>query len=395
MSANPAPNQMILLSLASKQIWPQVLAVAHLKPERLFLLHSEDAAESKGPAQRLKRLFDDCGLVPKGATRLEQIPDADFDGIERRFDDLQRVHQLPLADCVVNFTGGNKLMATAAFRWAARHARAFYLERRNQLTWFAAPDGKMITRTEQLDGHCTDDLDPVALLRCQLDASEIERTGQTLTLSDAGRAIGEAEFSRRIQSGEDGRRWLTIAGEADRKSNEGDPLEFATAAVLLRLGVKRVQRSLRLKVKSSPNTGTRKPHAEIDLIFTWAGRLWLVDCKDRKPVEDLADHLRRELPRLLPNADQLLVRIRNELSIGQTKALKEDLLAIRESGGLLGNVVCVRRAELPEEVLQYANYNGIAVVPKSELLNALRNLLFPNRPADPTDLAGLAAHFKT
>jgi len=41
---------MILLSLASKQIWPQVLAVAHLKPERFFLLHSDDLVGSKGPA---------------------------------------------------------------------------------------------------------------------------------------------------------------------------------------------------------------------------------------------------------------------------------------------------------------------------------------------------------
>jgi len=44
---------MTLLSLASKQIWPQVLAVAHVKPERLVVLHSEDIPESKGPAQRL------------------------------------------------------------------------------------------------------------------------------------------------------------------------------------------------------------------------------------------------------------------------------------------------------------------------------------------------------
>ena len=57
---------MTLLTLASKQIWPQVLAVARLKPKRLFLLHSADAAESKGPAQRLKRLFDKSGLVPQG-----------------------------------------------------------------------------------------------------------------------------------------------------------------------------------------------------------------------------------------------------------------------------------------------------------------------------------------
>lgn len=385
---------MTLLSLASKQIWPQVLAVAHLKPNRVFLLHSEDVAESRGPAQRLKRFFDDSGLVPKGSTRLELISDSDFAAIERRLDDLQRDQQLPLADCVVNFTSGNKLMATAAFRWAARHARAFYLERRNQLTWFTAPDGKMVTRSEQLDGRLTDNLDPVALLRCQLDASEVQRPGQTILLNDAGQKLAEGDFFRRLQSGNDARPWLRITGEADRDAKDGDALEFAAAAILLRLGVKRVQRSLRLKVKSSQQTGTRLPHAEIDLLFTWNGRLWLVDCRDRMPAEDLAENLRRCLPRPLnPQADELLARIQKELSIGQTKVMKEDLLAVREAGGLLGNVICVRKADLPDEVAQYAHHNHIAIVARRELVEGFRDLLFPKRPADSAQLASLAAQF--
>jgi hypothetical protein len=386
---------MILLSLASRQIWPQVLAVAHLKPARLILLHSDDAAESKGPAQRLKRFFDDCGLVPKGGTRLELISDSDFDAVERRLDELQTFHRLPLSDCMVNFTGGNKLMATAAFRWAAkRGASAFYLERRNRFSRFVPRDGEMITHVETLDARCTDDLDPVALLRCQLDASEVQRPGQTIILNAAGGKLSEAEFARRIERGSDARPWLRIAGEADRDEKEGDPLEFAAAALLLKLGVRRVQRRLRLEVKSAQQVGTRRPHAEIDLLFTWGGRLWLVDCKDERPVEGLADHLRRILPRLPPQADELLDRIRGELAIGQTKAMKQDLIAVREAGGLLGNVVCIRKADLPDEVLQFAAHNNIAVVRKSELVQGFRNLLFPNRPADGGDVAILAAHFR-
>jgi len=292
----------------------------------------------------------------------------------------------------MNFTGGNKLMATAAFRWGARHARAFYLERRNQLTWFTAPDGKMVTRTEQLDGHLTDQLDPVALLRCQLDSSEIQRQGQALTLNETGRKLAEAEFFKRLQNGNDLRPLFCSLGEPDRDWKDGDALEFATAAALLKLGVRCVQRSLRLKVKASQQVGTRLPHAEIDLLFTWAGRLWLVDCKDRKPAEALADGLERFLHRPLnPAANDLLARIRQELSIGQTKVMKEDLLAVREMGGLLGNVVCVRKAILPEEVLQYAHQNGIAIVHKPNLVERLRSLLHPNQPASFEQLQSLAA----
>jgi len=386
---------MILLSLASKQIWPQVLAVAQLKPERVVLLHSGDADESKDPAQRLKRFFDESGLVPKGCTQLVQIPDDDFAAIERQLDELQSGRQWPLAECAVHFTGGNKLMATAAFRWAAkRGVKAFYLDRHYQLTWFEPRDGEMHTHAETLDGHLTDCLDPVALLRCQLDASEVQRSGQILTLNDVGRKISRSDLFRRIENGNDARPLLRIVGEADREPKEGDALEFATAAVLLKLGVHRVQRSLRLKVKSSMSTGTRLSHAEIDLLFAWNGRLWLVDCKDRKSPEDLAPALRRCLPRQLdPDTEELFERIRKMLSIGQTKAMKEDLVAIREAGGLLGTIVCVRKAELPEEVQLYAQHNGIHVVAKSDLASGLRNLLFPERPADASDLASLAARF--
>lgn len=387
---------MTLLSLASKQIWPQVLAVAHLKPARLFLLHSAEAQESKGPAQRLKRFFDNSGLVPKGGTRLEEISDSDFNAVERRLDDLAARHQLNLRECLLSFTGGNKLMATAAFRWAARRGvRAFYLERRNQLTWFEPRDGDMLTRPEPLDGHSADALDPVALLRCQLDASEVQRPGQTLVLNEAGQKLTADDFFRRIQNGNDARPWLRVTGDADGREKEGDSLEFAAAAVLLKLGVKQIQRSLRLKVKSTAQVGTRLPHAEIDLLFTWGGRLWLVDCKDRMPAEDLVVNLRRLLPPSLnSDAQELLDRIQKELSIGQTKVMKEDLLAVREAGGLLGNVLCVRKAELPEEVIQFARHNHITVVRKADLVAGLRDVLFPNRPADGDDLASLAAHFR-
>jgi hypothetical protein len=113
---------MTLLSLASRQIWPQVLAVKHLNPERVFLLYSEDSGESKGPARRLKRFFDDSGLVPRGGTRLELVSHDDFAAVSQRLDRLAADRGLNLGECRLNFTGGNKLMATAAFRWAARRS---------------------------------------------------------------------------------------------------------------------------------------------------------------------------------------------------------------------------------------------------------------------------------
>jgi len=387
---------MNLITLASKQIWPQVLSVMHLKPERVLLLHSNDQAESKGPAQRLKRFFDKHNIVPKGGTHLGLIPHDDFNGVEHRLDELAANYQLKIEDTFLNFTGGNKLMATAAFRWAtAKGMKSFYLERGQTLTWFEPHNGNLQTRTEKLDGRITNELDPVALLRCHLDASELERPGQILTLNQAGREISIEDLWKQIKNGNDACQWLEIKGKADPEEKKGDSLEYATAAVVLKLGVKCAYRSLRLKVKSAQHVSTMLPHAEIDLLFNWNGRLWLVDCKDRKPVENLIEGLRREIKQTLSSqAEKLLHQIGEELEIGQTKAMKLDLVAIREMGGLLGKIVCVRKAELPEQALQYAKYNQIEVVLKRDLVEGLRALLFPGAPPTQAQLDSLSQAFR-
>lgn len=387
---------MTLLSLASKQIWPQVLAVHHLKPDRVVLLHSDDTNESQSPAQRLKRFFDKHGPMPQGQTQMELLSDSDFAAIEKKLDELAAKHAWNLGECVLNITGGNKLMATAAFRWAARRGvRTFYLERRNKITWFDFRDGETVTSADTVNGHISDTLDPVALLRCQVDASEVEREGERLTLNQKGRELASDELFKLLKNGADASFYLQVQGAADPDKKQGDRLELTTATVLLKLGVICVQRSLRLKVRSAAGVGTKLPHAEIDLLFSWDGKLWLVDCKDRKGTDSLVDGLLRELKNvcLSLQANSLLDRIGKELSIGQTKVLKEDILAVRETGGLLGQVVCVRQSIPSDEVVQFAKHNRIEIVPKDKLADSWRNLLNPNAKPEMSQLQSLADAF--
>lgn len=371
---------MTLISLASKQIWPQVLAVAHLRPQRLLLLHSEDDAESRRPALRLKRLFDDCGLLPKGATSLGLIPHNDFNAVSEYLDQLAATQRLNLGDSRLNFTGGNKLMATAAFRWAARRSvTACYLERGNVLTWFEPGEGLARTRSEDLDGHATDSLDPLSLLQCQLEASEVERDGEILALNQRGLQHSVQELERLLLSGADPLSFLVQANPVSQTRAKGDRLELITALYLLKNGVNGLRRSVRLKVRPDKGMKMNLPHAELDLLFNHGGRLWLVDCKDRKPAEDLvaglwpflgSKHKGHGSP-----ASRLIGRIGAELAMSQAKVLKEDLVAVREIGGLLGRTVCVRRQPLPPEVEEYAKRNGIVVIYKSALPTAVPQLL--------------------
>ena len=178
--------------------------MAHLKPYRLILLHSDDN-ESRTPAQRLKKFFDQGpDIIAKGATSLEPVPHDDYEKMQKRLDEVHA--SLPTdSECLLNFTGGNKLMATAAFRWAeGNHIRSFYLERGHWLTWFVpAVDGSgMVTESEKLDVTVTNALDPIALLRCQTQDSDVERSGERLTLSDSGKALDKGGFFQQLQHGD-------------------------------------------------------------------------------------------------------------------------------------------------------------------------------------------------
>lgn len=388
-SPNSKPGP-VLLSLTSRQVWPHILAVAHLEPSRLILLHSDDSDESKRPAENLQNFFHQAKLVPE-RPKLEKVPYNDFNEFRKRLDKLEERLDFD-SGCILNFTGGNKLMATAAFQWAAeRHMSSFYLERGNQLTWFEPSENGFVTRLESLDGHLTDTLDPLALLRCQLSTSEVERAGERLILNNVGKNLPEENFRKKVQGGAS-KRMMNIEGEAGRGTKPGDQLEFDCAAVLLKLRVREIRRSLRLKVNAGGSGNL--PHAEIDLLFNWNGKLWLIDCKDRVSEDSLIRSLCKKLPENIRIREKgLLDRIHNELKVKQTKVLKEDLIAINDIGGLLGQVVCVRKSILPEETAAYAKRNRIEVIQKNHVFDGFRRLLYPDSKPSNERLTELEKHF--
>ncbi len=389
-----------LLTLVSKQVWPQILAVVHLRPQRVILLHSEDSVESKGPAQRLKRFFDDSALIPPNSAQLALVSDTEFSRIEQQLDELQLREKLHHDACLLNITGGNKLMATAAFRWCARRSvRAFYLERRNQVTWFEPRDGDIHTRTEFLDAHLTDQLDPVGLLICQLGSAVVPSRGERLTLNPAGQngrlEDVQSHLKRAFQARDsrlDFRKWLQIQRERTIEEREGDPLEYAVAVVLLKLGVPRVYRSVELK----PTEAIRFTEGELDLVFNWGGRLWVVDCKDKAAGKLKLDNLKTALLKEgvnLAKVEKHLAVLERDLGDKDIKVLREDLQQVAEVGGLLGNALAIRSDELPPQAAEFVRTHRphVEVIYKNELVTRLRALLRGNEPASRDSLSELAA----
>jgi hypothetical protein len=386
---------MTLLSLASKQIWPQVLGFLHLnpRPDKLVLFHTDEEGESAGPARRLKELFVSQRLLPEKSIELVRVPHNHYGDIVETFAGTAERFGLDELNCRVHFTGGNKLMALAASEWCRLAGTpCFYLERDLRVFPFL-PRGTDLLPQEsfQLDPHLAREIDPLALLRCQLGSAEVVGSGQRLTLNERGRNLPEKEICPLLRKDEDFRKFLDWdVPESDHRP--GFALEFATAVALLKLGVPAVQRSVRLVPKVLRGSG--REEGELDLIFNWSGKLWMVDCKDRLTAESKVDQLRKEICRQLnPDArlTKLLNKLENELRERELHPLKEDLLAVAEAGVLLGQAICVRLSPLPLQAVEFARSRKVPVVLKDQLISGLRPVLFPNEPASLDQLRSLAA----
>lgn len=284
-------------------------------------------------------------------------------------------------------------MALAAAEWCRLAGTpCFYLERDLRVFPFL-PRGTDLLPQEsfQLDPHLARVIEPLALLRCQLGTAEVTGAGQRLTLNQRGRDLPESEINPLLRKDEDFRKFLDW-DVPEREDELGFALEFATAVALLKLGVPVVQRSVRLVPKVLRGSG--REEGELDLVFNWAGKLWVVDCKNRRSAQSKVDQLRTEILRQL-TPDQrltnLLDKLADELRERDLHPLKEDLLAVAEVGGLLGRAICIRLSPLPLQAAEFARSRKLSVVLKERLLSELRLILFPNEPASLDQLRTLAA----
>lgn len=383
---------MTLLSLASKQIWPQVLSLLHIKPARVILFHSDEEAESKRPAERLKQFIETSGKLPRCSVSLRRVPHDRFRGVVDVLASTAEEMGLEDTNCKVNLTGGNKLMAMGAVEWCRlAGVGCFYLERDLRVFPFLAKGTDLLPQPDfKLDPHLASEVEPLGLLRCQLDGAEIISSGQCLRLKGTGQ-IQDNDFQSKLKQGSDFKNQL-VWDIDDPERRYGDGLEYAVAFCLLKLGVPVVQRGVRLAPRLLRTTG--KEEGELDLVFNWAGKLWVVDCKDRVDAQSRVDRLRTEIlsqGTLTTSLDHLLQGLEAEVREKELKPLKEDLLITSEAGGLLGRAFCVRRSPLPPQASQFAESRGMPVIQKENLMRDLRSLLFPNQPASMDQLRALAA----
>ena len=377
---------MTLFSLASRQIWPQVLAfLSHTpRPDHLVLFHSREENESAGPARRLKELMIAERLLPVEAVDLVEVAHDRFGNVLEAMASAAERLNLDGSNCSVNLTGGNKLMALAATEWCRlAEVRCFYLERDFTVLPFLPRGSDLLPQESyQINPHIAKDLSPLELLRCQLGTAEVVNPGQCLTLNERGKKMPGQEIQIQTDRGNFDFQKLLTWDVAEPEEKQGFALEYATAVALLSIGIPVVQRSVRL-VPRVPR-GSGREEGELDLVFNWGGKLWVVDCKDRKSALNRVDAIRTSILSQCnpaPKLQKLLADLEDKLRQKELHPLKEDLLAVSEVAGLLGQAICVRREPLPPQAEEFARSRRLHVVTKNQLLEGLRRILYPGNSA--------------
>jgi len=176
----------VMVALVGRQTFPIILAVLNAAPTiKVYLVHSENETESRGPARRIRELL------------LKERTDAQLPGVPVELIEMnsKRLH-LALNDfrlaiekaekegrVVVNITGGNKLMVMAANNACSGLAPLMYRERfENEytlITWDSNNDPAPSQFVKERKGLLKE-FNPLDVLMCQAPSIRVIHAGMGL-----------------------------------------------------------------------------------------------------------------------------------------------------------------------------------------------------------------------
>lgn len=353
----------------------------YYKPTALWIFHSDDDAESLRPAKKLKKFFANNYLLQPENIKLFELPFDDANAIWNKLNELNAIGN----DFFVNITGGNKLMSLMVSRWSElKKLPFFYLEKNLKIIEFNFSDKGLKTKNIKLKNDIADLISPIDAIKCQVSTVEVERPGETLKFNTSAQTANKDKITELCNNGDDPRKWLEITNPLPESEKEGDRLEYLTALILLKLGIKKVFRSVELKVKNEAKSSIH----EIDLVFIYHGKLWIVDCKDKKSEDWVYEGLKKILE---INQPVLWERIESLLNQKTFKELRNDYLVANEIGGLKTGIICVRKTTLNDKEKKLAMDCGIHQALKENLEQDLRNIL--EGKVSENELDTLSKHF--
>jgi len=308
-----------LITISSEQVWPQIIPVYQIRPDRVIILHTGNKYKSEAPAQRLKEFFALKGLVPVENIKLHLIAENEYPNVLDAYKDDEEV--------IVNLTGGKKIMTIMLSKWVVNNnKKAFYFDDSSKIYWVSLADSKVESEAVSKDVISElNNIDPIEIAELYLGKEGI---------SDRGRAYKNynecLEYLRRKNG--DGKNLV--------ETKYGEALEREIIYLLLEEGIK-FRHSVILKPRRIGNLSD----AEIDVLVNYNATLILIECKlcrNRNLYASMESRIKNvydgKEPRNKEAFGSLIQTITKYISENKFMQYKADLVSIRKIAGLTGKV---------------------------------------------------------
>lgn len=358
-----------LITIASEQIWPQIIVIDQLKPKNLIILHSGDQKRSVSPANRLQAFVQRENWCDAAMQPFDELHTESIQTVIGSLTAQERTH--------IHLTGGTKLMSISLLTTAIdRDLPAWYFD--GKQLFILAPETGFQPRAVAVGDPFTriDAIDPLSLILIQEEADLIADAG---FLFRASRKLEETGLQSLASYSHDKLHELLITNDGEHPpacQNKGQALELRTATILLKLGVPLLRSGI--KTKPQPDASSDQ---EIDIVFFLNGRLHLVECKNRKGEQKLVHVIENALAQkyggkrnIPPQLFTALKRIDNAANSTKSDAIFSDLYHAQRLGGITGRVIRIT-ASASDHEKQIAAANGVTLIESKNLVNDLAQLL--------------------
>lgn len=340
----------VLVTIASEQIWPQIIPFYVIKPEKVVIIHSGNFEKSKNQANRLADFWrNEETKLCCNSVILREMKELDYpDFLSSEISSTDEVF--------VNLTGGLKTMSLMLHTWAILNkAREFYINEKNKIQWFLFSNNEFsLDREEPIPVGVVREIngiDPVSIAKLYYGPEHIIDGSLVETTNDIH----------------------NISKKSSSNYKNGVKLEIVLLNFFLNLFKKdkrfdikncKLRHSVRLK---SANSDIE--NEEIDILINYNCTLIIVESKMRRKVVDVDASYKQMIAncyngKKVENAvalEKLIGKINSDISQNKFLQFKSDLYSARLLSGLKAKVLWVTTSmqHLPEHLERFCREHNI------------------------------------
>lgn len=338
----------VLITIASEQVWPQIVPVYHLinKDKTIFdkiiIVHSHNTARSEEPAKRLETFIKEHKLSKE--IYLQQVEEeTDF---SEPLNNLVSKLDITAADddVYVNLTCGTKIMSIILSTWGTQKGYTlFYTYNGSKLQLYKRTSNNILDNvgTEDIDVSITNDIDPIEIVTLQCGEDYID---------DVGNFYEDYNTMKKKMG-------------SPKQYTDGIHLEEEIVNYFINSKIK-YRHSVRLK-----SSKASVPHEEIDVLLNFNGSLWVIECKMKKIIQDwgncIRSCLKEDYNNIQPeNIKNLIKKIEKEIGTNLAMQYKADIFSAKKISGINAKVLWITTHKIPDHIKSFCDDEDIKYLEK-------------------------------